>query len=283
MDPFVKDLFIGGLAGTISNIVVFPVDLAKTKMQNAKDQADKQKYGGFFSTVSSIVKEEGVHGLWSGSLPVLMGSAPESAIQLACHSWLIAFLLHGMSQDASSEAQLPLTLQIIAGGIAGASTLIATNPMEVLRIRAASSDQRCLITNVKSLGLLGLFAGYQATWLRDIPFAGIYFPMYCNMKVLVTQMMAACNLPAYESISMTMAGLLAGMFASCVTTPADVIKTRIQTNIGKSLASSSSTALSMVVEEGWHSFLSGVGPRVMRLAPGMAITLVIYETLQKVV
>uniref|UniRef100_A0A7S4P8D4 Uncharacterized protein n=1 Tax=Guillardia theta TaxID=55529 RepID=A0A7S4P8D4_GUITH len=105
---------------------------------------------------------------------------------------------------------------------------------------------------------------------------------------------------------MTMAGLLAGMFASCVTTPADVIKTRIQTNIGKSLASSSvqshprlvaafstnddansgcikSTALSMVVEEGWHSFLSGVGPRVMRLAPGMAITLVIYETLQKVV
>eukprot|EP00960_Hanusia_phi_P031116 749086-Hanusia_phi.AAC.5 len=181
MDPFVKDLFIGGLAGTVSNIIVFPVDLAKTKMQNAKDQTDKEKYGGFFTTVSSIVKEEGIHGLWSGSLPVLMGSAPESAIQLACHSWLVAFLLQGMSQEASSEAQLPLTLQIIAGGIAGASTLVATNPMEVLRIRAASSDQRCLITNVKSLG-------YQATWLRDIPFAGIYFPLYCNIKVFLAQM-----------------------------------------------------------------------------------------------
>jgi hypothetical protein len=38
---------------------------------------------------------------------------------------------------------------------------------------------------VKELGILGLYKGSSACFLRDIPFSGIYFPAYAAAKVRV--------------------------------------------------------------------------------------------------
>jgi solute carrier family 25 aspartate/glutamate transporter 12/13 len=36
---------------------------------------------------------------------------------------------------------------------------------------------------VKELGLVGIYKGASACFLRDIPFSGIYFPAYAAAKV----------------------------------------------------------------------------------------------------
>ncbi len=42
--------------------------------------------------------------------------------------------------------------------------------------------RKSAITIVRQLGLLGLYKGVSACLLRDIPFSGIYFPVYSHLK-----------------------------------------------------------------------------------------------------
>jgi len=109
VDPFVANLVLGGIAGAVSNTIVFPLDLAKTKIQQSAKEASE----GPLSALAQIVRTDGVRGLWAGATPVLLGSAPESAIQLASHTWLVAFAAASL---VPGEAQLPLWSQVACGG-----------------------------------------------------------------------------------------------------------------------------------------------------------------------
>jgi len=292
LDPVIVNFGIGAAAGAISSVLVFPIEYAKTKMQNAKNAEEKEKYASTLKTMVEIVKERGPFGLWSGVLPVILGSAPESAIQLATHSWLIAVMTVFVS--AMGEADLPILHQVIAGGLSGFTTIFATNPMEVLRIKASQDDGSCMFANIKELGITGLFQGCEATWLRDIPFGALYFPLYMYVKQSAGAVGAGADWQ-----SAILAGLVAGFAASFLTTPADVIKTRVQSGytptvpvqqMSRQIAYFAATedpacvrrvATSMLHEEGWETFFSGVWARVGKLGPGMAITLVVYEGLQR--
>jgi len=225
VDPFVANLVIGGIAGTVSNLVVFPIDLVKTKLQNGLG-----KEGGVLATLSNVVQVDGIGGLWAGSTPVLLGSAPESALQLAVHTWLAATAI-AVSSEVWNEVELTLLVQIVCGGIAGASTLLVTNPMETLRIRASIEGQSSsFIDNVNALGLRGLYSGWEACLLRDIPFCAMYFPLFCLFKAQVLPFLTAHNA---EGAACTVAALAAGMISAAVTAPLDVIKTRVQAQAGR--------------------------------------------------
>jgi hypothetical protein len=116
LDPFVTNLVLGGIAGTVSNTVVFPLDLAKTKMQ----QSAQASAEGPLASLANVVRTDGISGLWAGATPVMLGCAPESAIQLAVHSWLITCLTIAsaapMNEAQMNEASLPLASQVLCGG-----------------------------------------------------------------------------------------------------------------------------------------------------------------------
>ena len=68
-----------------------------------------------------------------------------------------------------------------------------------------------------------VISGASACLLRDIPFSAIYFPAYAHSKVFLSDEDGHLPLP------MTLlAGFIAGFPAAGLTTPADVIKTRLQ-------------------------------------------------------
>ena len=68
--------------------------------------------------------------------------------------------------------------------------------------------------------------------------------------------------------------------------PIDTIKTRLQ----KAQAKPGETAISRIVniasemwkQEGVRSFYKGITPRVMRVAPGQAVTFTVYEYLRAI-
>ena len=99
LDPLLGNVIIGGISGTISNVAVFPIELVKTKIQSASSAEDRLKFRDCQSVMRAIIEEKGVIALWEGVTPVLIGSAPESAIQLAVHSWVVAAL--ALSADSS--------------------------------------------------------------------------------------------------------------------------------------------------------------------------------------
>ena len=88
-----------------------------------------------------------------------------------------------------SDGSIKLWAEIMSGAIAGASQVVFTNPLEIVKIRLqvageVASGQRIRAgTVIKELGFRGLYKGARACFLRDIPFSAIYFPSYAHAKV----------------------------------------------------------------------------------------------------
>jgi len=166
-------------------------------------------------------------------------------------------------------------IQFAAGFVSGVSHVAASNPMEVLKVRGQvlGAAGGGLLGAIQDVGFKGLFKGVGACWARDIPFSCIYFPTYSYVKDKLKergQPDFVCSMGA---------GLIAGVLSAAPTTPMDVVKTRLQ-NPNAPPGGLVQTVKNMYIKEGAGSFFVGVGPRVGRVAPYLALSLTGYETLK---
>jgi hypothetical protein len=120
-------LACGAVAGVIGTLIIYPLDIIKTTMQNS---LIKQS----FSTVYREITRNGLSGLYRGLAPNLVGIIPEKAIKLAVNDYAREYLAGpGMDPD-----RIPIYKGMIAGASAGFCQVIATNPMEIVRSCAIS-------------------------------------------------------------------------------------------------------------------------------------------------
>lgn len=134
---------------------------------------------------------------------------------------------------------------------------------------------------VKNLGLMGLYKGMSACLLRDVPFSAIYFPTYNHLK---RDWMGESPTKKLGVLHLLTAGAIAGMPAAYLTTPCDVIKTRLQVEARKGETKYTSLrhcAKTIYKEEGFKAFFKGGPARILRSSPQFGFTLAAYEVLQK--
>ena len=166
-----------------------------------------------------------------------------------------------------------------------------TNPLEIVKIRLQVQGEvaknvegvprRSAMWIVKNLGLVGLYKGASACLLRDIPFSAIYFPSYNHLK---RDFFGESQTKKLGIVQLLTAGAIAGMPAAYLTTPCDVIKTRLQVEARKGETKYTSLrqcARSVWQEEGFRAFFKGGPARVLRSSPQFGFTLAGYEVLQK--
>lgn len=133
---------------------------------------------------------------------------------------------------------------------------------------------------VRNLGLMGLYKGASACLLRDVPFSAIYFPTYNHLK---KDMFGESPTKKLGIMQLLTAGAIAGMPAAYLTTPCDVIKTRLQVEARKGEATYTGlrhAAKTIWKEEGFTAFFKGGPARIMRSSPQFGFTLAMYEVLQ---
>jgi solute carrier family 25 (mitochondrial aspartate/glutamate transporter), member 12/13 len=85
-------------------------------------------------------------------------------------------------------------------------------------------------------------------------------------------------------VQLLTAGAIAGMPAAYLTTPCDVIKTRLQVEARKGETKYTSLrhcAVTIMKEEGFMAFFKGGPARIFRSSPQFGFTLAAYEVLQK--
>lgn len=168
---------------------------------------------------------------------------------------------------------------------------VFTNPLEIVKIRLQVQGEvaktvegvprRSAMWIVKNLGLVGLYKGASACLLRDVPFSGIYFPTYNHLK---RDLFGEGPNKKLGIIQLLTAGAIAGMPAAYLTTPCDVIKTRLQVEARKGDTKYTSLrhcASTVYKEEGFRAFFKGGPARVLRSSPQFGFTLAGYEVLQK--
>jgi solute carrier family 25 S-adenosylmethionine transporter 26 len=77
---------------------------------------------------------------------------------------------------------------------------------------------------IRSEGVLGFYRGYLSTVLREIPFTCVQFPLYEYFKSYAAYRKQQAVADPFDA---ALCGSVAGGIAASVTTPLDVIKTRI--------------------------------------------------------
>lgn len=169
---------------------------------------------------------------------------------------------------------------------------IFTNPLEIVKIRLqvqgelskslseAALPRRSAAWIVRNLGIVGLYKGASACLLRDVPFSAIYFPTYNHLK---KDLFGESQTKKLGILQLLTAGAIAGMPAAYLTTPCDVIKTRLQVEARKGESSYTSLrhcAKTIWKEEGFKAFFKGGPARILRSSPQFGFTLAAYEVLQ---
>lgn len=146
---------------------------------------------------------------------------------------------------------------------------------------AEGVERRSAMWIVRNLGLMGLYKGASACLLRDVPFSGIYFPTYNHLK---RDLFGESPTKKLGILQLLTAGAIAGMPAAYLTTPCDVIKTRLQVEARKGetkYLSLRHCAKTVYEQEGFKAFFKGGPARVLRSSPQFGFTLAGYEVLQK--
>lgn len=278
----VENFALGAVAGAVGASAVYPIDLVKTRMQNQRVvDPTKRLYVNSWDCFLKVVKNEGFGGLYKGLGPQIVGVAPEKAIKLTVND-----LLRGLFED-KSKGEIYFPLEVLAGGGAGASQVLFTNPLEIVKIRLQVQGEGAIkgakgvgaISIVRELGLSGLYRGAGACLLRDIPFSAIYFPTYAKMKELLKDENGKLS-----ATDLLLAGAVAGIPAASLVTPADVIKTRLQ--VKARAGEQTYTGIrdcfwKVLTAEGPKAFFKGCVARVFRSSPQFGVTLLTYEVLQQ--
>jgi len=266
---------------------VYPIDLVKTRMQNQRSKVvGELLYRNSLDCVSKVYKNEGFAGFYRGLPPQLLGVAPEKAIKLTVND-----LVRGRATDPET-GKIKLGWEFAAGASAGASQVVFTNPLEIVKIRlqmqgeaakvkGSDAVKRGAVHIVKQLGLLGLYKGSTACLMRDVPFSAIYFTAYNHLKKdYFGEGKNGKKLGYGETL---LAASIAGMPSAYLTTPADVVKTRLQSEARKGDTHYKGVldALRKIpAEEGFAALFKGGPARILRSSPQFGVTLVAYETLQ---
>ncbi|XP_034241853.1 mitochondrial glycine transporter-like [Thrips palmi] len=271
-----KAFAAGSLSGTCSAILFQPLDLVKTRLQTNVHMSTNlvggssavMRPGSMFSYMGHILQKEHLTGLWRGVTPSIARCVPGVGLYFSS--------LHILKSKFTNGEPGPL--QAVALGVAARSLSgVCLIPITVVKTRYESGvyNYNSIIHAVRNIyhaeGLRGLSCGLVPTLLRDAPFSGIYLMFYTQAKKIVP-----IGHAEHQPIFNFTCGIFAGILASTVTQPADVIKTKMQLYPNK-FASLHDVIVFIYQKYGVVGFFKGLSPRILRRSLMAAMTWTVYE------
>ena len=285
--PFIYQFAAGAIAGVSEILVMYPLDVVKTRVQLQTGPAvagNADAYTGMLDCFRKIIAREGAGRLYRGiTAPILM-EAPKRATKFAANDewgkvYRRAFGVEKMSQS----------LSILTGASAGATESFVVVPFELVKIRLQDKAQAgkysgmvdCVVKTVRGEGLLALYNGLESTMWRHILWNAGYFGCIFQVRELLPPVKDTPNKKRQQVTNDLISGAVGGTVGTILNTPMDVVKSRIQ-NSPKVAGSVPKynwawPALGTVMrEEGFAALYKGFLPKVLRLGPGGGILLVVF-------
>lgn len=123
-----------------------------------------------------------------------------------------------------------------AGVVATTASDAVLTPMDVVkqRLQLNRSPYRgvrdCMVRMIREEGFGAFYASYRTTVVMNAPFTAVHFSTYEAVKKVLSEVSPE-NANEERIIVHVTAGGAAGALASAVTTPLDVVKTRLQCQV----------------------------------------------------
>ncbi|CAK4611039.1 unnamed protein product [Aphanomyces euteiches] len=257
-----------------------PIDVLKVRMQLEVEcpiNGKPRRYATFVQGSRTILATEGVRGFLKGITASVLRDGFYSGIRLGAYEPMKEFL------GATDPAHTPLHLKVAAGAITGAFGSALANPTDLIKVRMQGEGNRYASTRQafadiwQHEGVKGLWKGVGPTVKRAALLTATQIPSYDHSKhVLLNHEIMEEGAALHFFCSM-----FAGFMAATVTSPVDVIKTRIMHQKTVVYANAFDALRKIVKNEGIAGLYKGWLPNWMRLGPHTMITLMIFEEMRK--
>ncbi|KAI6118413.1 mitochondrial carrier [Pisolithus sp. B1] len=263
--PFVANFAAGAIAGVSEILTFYPLDVVKTRMQL---ETGKGKHG----MVGTLAGYRSVGRLYRGLVPPLLLEAPKRAVKFASNDfWGKTYL------KLSGESKMTSQLSIITGCSAGATESFVVVPFELVKIKLQDKSSTfagpidVVRQVVKKEGILGLYAGMEATFWRHFWWNGGYFGCIHQVRAMIPK----AETPQGQLFNNFISGSVGGFVGT-------VVKSRIQgaSKVPGVVPKYNWTYPALVTifrEEGPAALYKGFTPKVLRLAPGGGVLLLVVE------
>ncbi|EZF36439.1 hypothetical protein H109_01874 [Trichophyton interdigitale MR816] len=301
-----RSLLAGAAAGLTVDVSLFPLDTIKTRLQQARHKTHGSSVGRSLNGSANGIKvlRQTFRGIYAGLPSVLLGSAPSAASFFVVYDgvkryflppttssstvpWQHTFLTHSVASSlgevAACAVRVPTEVikQRAQAGLFGGSTLLALKDILSLRHRNGSQNGPLLV-------IRELYRGTSITIAREIPFTILQFTMWEGMKDAYATWKKEKNpgakVTGISATSSAAFGSIAGAISAGLTTPLDVVKTRVMLarRGGNPEAGMGKVRVRDIVkgiwrDEGASAFWKGIGPRVAWIGIGGAIFLGSYQ------
>lgn len=242
-------------AAAVAEFVTFPMDFIKTKTQSKV---------GSVTLRTVLMKNVSTPTIfYKGLVPALNRHLMYSTARISMYDHLRRD--HG---------------KLVSGLTAGSISQILGTPFDVLKVRLQTSKQKTSMIKeatdiIARNGIRGLYTGFQPAVIRG----GLV-----NMGELATYDLSKQKIIKYTPFgdslpTHVMAATCSGFFSSVLSTPADVLKTRMMMKAGEK--NMIKCATKVLRNEGIVTFYKGFIPTWARLAPWQLTFWVTYEQLRR--
>ncbi|KAJ6842788.1 mitochondrial substrate carrier family protein C [Iris pallida] len=265
-ESVLKSALAGGIACSFSAFVMHPLDTMKTCVQASTVS---------FPELVSKLPEVGLQGLYKGSIPAVLG-------QFSSHGLRTGICEASKLILKKAAPRLPeVQVQSLASFCSTILGTISRLPCEVLkqRLQAGMYDNvgEAFVGTLQQDGIRGFFCGTTATLCREVPFYVAGMGLYEETKKVMQNILRR-DLEPWETV---VVGAVTGGLASVLTTPFDVIKTRMMVAPQGLQMSMQIVAFHIICEEGPLALFRGAVPRFFWVAPLGAMNFAGYELLRK--
>ncbi|KAL3525834.1 hypothetical protein ACH5RR_014206 [Cinchona calisaya] len=296
-DKLDKSKFYVVGAGIFTGLTVglYPISVVKTRLQVATKEAVEKDA---FSVIKGLLRTDGIPGLYRGFGTVITGAIPARIIFLTALETTKVAAYRMVEPFKFSEP----TQAAVANGIAGMCASLCSQavfvPIDVvsqkLMVQGYSGHANYkggldVVRQVLKVdGIRGLYRGFGLSVMTYSPSSAVWWASYGSSQRVIWRLLGQGSehegqVPSEGTIVMVQAagGIFAGATASCITTPFDTIKTRLQVMGHEKRPTAKQVVKMLISEDGWTGFYRGLGPRFFSMSAWGTSMILAYEYLKR--
>lgn len=263
----------GSLTTVVADITMHPMDCIKTLQQS------EFGYGlSFLAAARFLFETDGLAGFYHGFLTYAFSDALGGALKFAVWE-----LWKQREPERVTQGNVGTRWGYLALGAAMAfvASSVLIVPGEYIKNQLQMDNYHGLQEAVDAIwsqhGLAGFFVGYDGVLYRDIPYTMLELGLYEIFKSILNSTTSVRERGAWDDIA---AAALTGGVTACLTTPMDVIKTKLMVDDAYAGSTFLDCFFATIESHGWTSVFAGVGARIAWILPFTSIYLPTYDFLK---
>lgn len=199
MTDFISSFLAGAVSAAVANTFAAPLTTAKVRMHvNPKidistgGQNLARRSTEIIDCVTYIAREQGIKAFWHGNLTNIIRYSPSHGFSFAFKDGIKSLLFPDADKYTDDFGKL-FIINIVSGGLAGATSPLIIYPLDYARTRLASDAVvrtkaqfnglvDCMKQTVITGGIRSLYTGYGISVLGNIPYRGVYFGLFDTLS-----------------------------------------------------------------------------------------------------